>query len=355
MKKGFSWINLVFLIYLFIFAIELIKRSSLALTPYLKDFLLQNLNPIEAISVGWFTTSIIQSSGAMGSIAAAFAGGGIISLQVAVYILIGAALGSTITAILISIITLSKKRRDFRHGFEIGLCYSLYSALILVVVLILEYFFKLFSSSSLFLATNIGESLPLGSVPNLVDTITSPLFNLFFNRMNNVVLLVLGFLILILTLRFLSRSVIGVFGGEEKTKRFINRHFSSKYKAYLLGFIFTALIFSSGITTGLLVPLAVSRLINLKKAIPFILGAGLGTFTDIFLAAIVIGKVAALATAISFFLFKFAGTLIFLPNTELLFKLTKYTSKKLMGVSRKKALYFLLAFILIPLILIIIF
>jgi sodium-dependent phosphate cotransporter len=355
MKRGFNWIRLIFFMYLFIFAIELIKKSSLALTPYLKDFLFQNLNPIEAISVGWFTTSIIQSSGAMGSIAAAFAGSGIISLQVAIYILIGASLGSTITAILISIITLSKKRRDFRHGFEIGLCYSLYSALILILVLVLEYFFRLFSNSSLFVATSIGEALPLGSIPNLVDFITSPLFGLFFDSINKAILLVLGFLILILTLRFLSKSVIGVFGGEEKTKDFINKHFSSKYKAYFLGFIFTAIIFSSGITTGLLVPLAVSRLINLKKAIPFILGAGLGTFTDIFLASIVIGKVAALATAISFFLFKLAGTLIFLPNTEILFRLTKYTSKRLMGVSRKKALYFLLAFILIPLILIIIF
>ena len=82
--------------------------------------------------------------------------------------------------------------------------------------------------------------------------------------------------------------------------------------------ILTAIVFSSSITIGLLVPLAVARVINLKKAIPFILGANLGTFTDIFLASIFIGQPAAFASAIAYFLFAVMGGLIFLPNTQFL-------------------------------------
>lgn len=173
--------------------------------------------------------------------------------------------------------------------------------------------------------------------------------------MNNYFILLLSFTILIFTLKYIGKSVIGVLGGENKARKFINKYFHSKYKAYFIGAVLTGIVFSSSITIGLLVPLAVARLINLKKAIPFILGANLGTFTDVFLAAIIIGKPLALATAIAYLLFGILGTIIFLPNTEILFKITKYTSKKLIHISRKKALYFLIAFILIPLLIILIF
>jgi sodium-dependent phosphate cotransporter len=345
------WLKLFFFLYLFILAIEIIKTTSLALAPDLNRFILHDINPIKAIATGWFTTAIVQSSGAIGSITAALAGNNILTLETAVYILIGASLGTIITALLISIITISQKRRDFRHGFEIGLCYALYSAMLVGIVFVLEFFFGFFSKSSFFLASAISDSVPLGKVPNLVGILTNPITKVLLERTNEFLVFIFGFIILLLALRYIGKSVINVFGGEEKARNFINRHFNSKLKIYFVGALLTAIIFSSSITISLLVPLAVARLINLKKAIPFILGAALGTSTDLLFASVIIGKVNALATFLAFLLFVLLGTLIFLPNTEFLFKLTKYTSKKLIHISRRKALYFLLAFILIPLIL----
>ena len=79
MKKG---AKLIFFIYLFIFSIELIKRTSLFLAPNIKNFLAQGLTPLKAISIGWFTTSIVQSSGAVSSVAATFAGHNLINLPI---------------------------------------------------------------------------------------------------------------------------------------------------------------------------------------------------------------------------------------------------------------------------------
>ncbi len=351
MKK---WVKLIFFIYAFIFSIELIKRTSLFLAPNIKDFLLQSLTPIKAIASGWFTTSLAQSSGAISTVAAAFAGNNIITLSTAIYIMIGASLGTVITALIISLITSSKKRRDFRHGFEIALSYSIYSALLVIIVFLLEYFLKFFSKTSLFLATILGEKISLLKVPNFVGIITSPIINFLFERNHKLLLLILAFVILIFTLKYIGKSIIEVLGGEQKARKFINKYFKSKYKAYLIGVLITAVVFSSSITIGLLVPLAVARLINLKKAIPFILGADLGTFTDVFLASIIIGKIPALAAALAYALFAVIGALIFLPNTNFLFKTTKYISKKLIHISRKKALYILIAFILVPLLIILI-
>jgi sodium-dependent phosphate cotransporter len=348
-------IKLILFLYLFIFSIEMIKRAAFLVAPNIKDFLLQNLTPIKALCVGWFTTSVIQSSGAMASLTATFAGANLINLSTVVFVLIGAALGTTITALIISLITLTKKRRDFRHGFEIGLCYTLYGIMIGGLVFILEYFFKIFSRLSLFLASRIQGKISLLKVPDLIKFLTAPIMDPLFARNNNLFLLIFGFALLIVALRYISKSIIEVLGGERKARESINKYFDSKYKAYCIGILLTAIVFSSSITIGLLVPLAVARLINLKKAIPFILGADIGTFTDVFLASVIIGQVPALATAITYFLFSLLGSLIFLPNTEYLFKITKYTSKRLIHISRKKALYVLLAFILIPLFVIFVF
>jgi len=352
MKK---WVKLIFSLYLFIFLIELIKKSSLLLTPDIKTFLLHNLSPIKAVSLGWFTTSIAQSSGAIGSAVATFAGNQLITLPTAVYILMGASLGTTITALIISLITVAQKRRDFRHGFEIALCYSIYSFFLVLIVFVLEYFFKFFSKTSMFLASALGSKLSLLKIPNVVEVITDPVINLLFIKGNYLFFLLLAFVALIFTIKMLSKSVIEVVGGEDKAKGLVNKYFKSKYTTYLIGFVLTAIVFSSSITIGLLVPLAVARLISLKKAIPFILGADLGTSSDIILASLLIGKTSALASAISFLLFAVIGALIFLPNTQLLFKATKFTSKKLIHVSRKKALFVLLAFILIPLLILFLF
>tara|TARA_Y100000310_G_scaffold285257_1_gene308604 strand:- start:5431 stop:6489 length:1059 start_codon:yes stop_codon:yes gene_type:complete len=352
MKK---WLKLIFFIYLFILSIELIKKSSLLLAPDIQNLLIQNITPLKAISVGWFTTSIVQSSGAISSITAAFAGSNIIDLSTAVYVLIGASLGTTITAMIISLITVTQKRKDFRHGFEIALCYSIYSALLLIIVFFLEFFFSLFSKTSLFLATAFENNFFLFNVPDTIGIITNPIINIIPIESQKVLAFIFGFALLILALKYLGSSVINVLGGEEKARKFINKHFESKYKTYFIGAFLTAIVFSSSITIGLLVPLAASRLISLKKAIPFILGADIGTFTDTFLAALIIGKTTAIATAFAYSLLGVLGALIFLPNINFLHKLTKYTSKKLIKISRKKALYILMSFILIPLAIILIF
>ncbi len=347
-------IKLFFFLYLFIFSIEMIKRASFLLGPNIKDFLLQSLTPIKALCIGWFTTSLIQSSGAMASLTATFAGNNLISLNKVVFVLIGASIGTTITALIISLITITKKRRDFRHGFEIALCYTIYSAIVGTLVFLLEYFFKLFSRLSLFLASRIQGKLSLLKIPDIIKSITSPIMDPLFEKSHKLLLLIFAFILLILTLKYISKSIIDVLGGERKARKSLNKYFNSKYKTYFIGVFLTAIVFSSSITIGLLVPLAIARLINLKKAIPFILGADIGTFTDVFLASIIIGKVPALATAITYLLFALLGSMIFLPKTKILFKITKYISKKLIHISRKKALYVLIAFILIPLFLILI-
>ncbi len=348
-------IKLVCFLYLFVLSIELIKNVSLLIAPDIKGFLLQNLTPIKAVCVGWFTTSVVQSSGAVSSVVATFVGSNLININLAVYILMGALFGTSITALIISLVISSKQSKDFRHGFEIGLCLSIYSALLVLIIFSLEYLFGIYSKTAIFLSSLIYKKAFLLAFPDIIKFITSPIINLVLEKNNKYLVLLVGFIGLIIALRYIGKSVIDFFGGEHKAREFINKYFDSKYKAYFIGVGLTAILFSSSITIGLLVPLAVSRIINLRKAIPFILGANLGTFTDLVLVSLIIGKASAFAVPILTVLFGITGGIIFLPNTKFLHDTTKFISKKLINISREKAFYILIGFVLIPLIIIFVF
>lgn len=352
-QKISNWFKLAFFVYLFILSIEIIKKTSMLLAPSINTLISTNLTPLKAICTGWFTTVIFQSSGAVTIIAATFAGNNLLSLPTTIYIILGTILGSAITALIIPFIVHTKKTRDFRHGFEIGLCFAIYSTILIIITFILEYLFGIVSKTSFYLANIVQDKGCILKIPDLIGTITSPIINIL--KLNNLIVLLIGFAILIISLNFLGKIIIKCLGGEKHAKKVLNKYFNSKYKSLLLGIVLTAIVFSSSITIGLLIPLIIARLITLKKAVPFIVGARLGTSTDVVLASLIINQPAALATAIAYLMIGIVGMLIFIPNTNFLFKITKHISKKTIHISRKKALYFSIGFIIIPLLILLIF
>lgn len=347
MKRGWSFI---IWLYLFILSIELIKKISLLLAKQIHVFINSSLPPLKALSIGWFGAAILQSGGAMGGVVLPFVANNLISIVTGIFIMMGARIGGTITALLISIILgIKQKRRDFRHGFEIGLAHVILIVITILISFLLEYFLSFFSKIGVSISGLIESRVLVSTIPHFLKIITEPIVALLLLIPSKLLLLFLSLLILIFALKFFTSSIILFLGGEENTRRFINKYFRSKFKAFLIGLVFTAIVFSTAISITLLVPLAVSRLINLKKAIPFIIGATIGTSTDVILTALITGSILAYPIAIAYILFSLIGIIIFLPNTELLFNITKYISKKIMHISERRAITILMLFVLIPL------
>ena len=82
--------------------------------------------------------------------------------------------------------------------------------------------------------------------------------------------------------------------------------------AIIIGFIITNLFQSSSVTTGLIVVMAQSGLINASQALPILLGANIGTSTTGLVVSLSMNT-AAKRTATAQFLFNFFGVLLFLP------------------------------------------
>ncbi len=80
----------------------------------------------------------------------------------------------------------------------------------------------------------------------------------------------------------------------------------------LMGLVFTAVVQSSSVTTGLAILLVQQGVLPAESAIPIVLGANVGSTSTALVASISMQPVAR-ATAITNFLFNATGVLLFLP------------------------------------------
>ena len=84
------------------------------------------------------------------------------------------------------------------------------------------------------------------------------------------------------------------------------------FLAILAGFMVTAVLQSSSVTTGMVIGLAMVNLIDLKAAIPLVLGCDIGTCVTALIASVGT-NVSARRAAMGHILFNIIGAIIFLP------------------------------------------
>ncbi len=117
----------------------------------------------------------------------------------------------------------------------------------------------------------------------------------------------------------------------------------------LVGAVFTGIIQSSSATTGMVIALGTQNLISLKAAIAIIIGANIGTCVTVLIASIGTSLPAKRAAA-AHIIFNIIGALIFIPIIGLFAKLIVFTSPSLVRqiANAHTAFNVLTALILIP-------
>lgn len=225
--------------------------------------------PKRGVLVGAGITSLVQSSSATTVMIVGFVNAGLISLTQAIGVIFGANIGTTITAQLIAF-----KLTDYALPI-IGI------GMIMLLV------------AKRRIYKNIGEFL-------------------------------LGFGILFLGLSILTGAIKPL--GDSPVFREILLKFSANpFLGILAGVLVTAILQSSSVTTGMILSLAMANLIDLKAAIPMVLGCNIGTCLTAIIASIGTSIVAKRA-AIAHVFFNLAGVLIFIPFLGPFRNLVSFTS-----------------------------
>ncbi len=337
---------------IFLFALELMLSSLQHLgRTAAETIILATSNPFTALFIGLLITAIIQSSTATTSMTVALVASGSLTLESAVPIIMGANVGTTITSTIVSLGFLPKKK-EFRRAVAAGTYHDFFNILTVIILFPLEYYFQFLSRLSQYIATTffnqpIGPmqgnfSLLGGSFSEITDWLATTIGNGF-------VLIILSLVLLfgsILFFRKVLTNLLG-FGSPERFQRFF---FRSPLKSFAWGVLTTAAIRSSSVTTSLVVPLVAKKIVKLRSAVPFILGANIGTTISAFLAAMVNSNI-AISIAIAHFLFNFFGVLIFFPIPgvkEIPIKLANGLGRLTLKYRLAGLLYLLLMFFFIP-------
>ena len=160
-------IFVLLLLYIFLLGI---KFTGTSFKLFGKDFAEQLINiysnPFTGLFTGILATSIIQSSSTTTSLIVGLAGSGILPIESAIPMVMGANMGTTITNVLVSLTFITRKE-DFRRAFAAATVHDFFNIFTILIFFPLEMAFHIVEKSALFLT---GIFKGVGGV-----TIVSPL------------------------------------------------------------------------------------------------------------------------------------------------------------------------------------
>ena len=271
-------------------------------------------NPFVGLFIGLLITAILQSSSTTTSLAVAFVASGAITPQSAVPIIMGANIGTTITAMIVSLGFISKKK-EFKRATAAASYHVFFNLLTAAVLFPLEYNGEFLSRLSGKISQQIfAPAAKLVPVPGLPKGIFDQLAELLNRFLPSPFIVIAAALILLFLSILLFRRLISNLLKAKSPEAFSRFFFTNHWKSFGWGLLTTAAIRSSTITTSIVVPIVAKKIATLKQAAPFIMGANVGTTVTAFIAASFYGYTqSAVSIAIVHFLFNFIGVILFLP------------------------------------------
>jgi sodium-dependent phosphate cotransporter len=298
---------------LFVFALDLMVSSLQHLgKPAAETIIMATSNPFTALFIGLLITAMIQSSSTTTALVVAFVASGSITFESAIPIIMGANIGTTITSTIVSLGFINKKK-EFRRAVAAGTYHDFFNILTVIILFPLEYYFSFLSHTSQII-TDRFFNFPVGQVealPSGWSGFTSIVHFLIRIIPSGFVLALLSFALLFLSI-VLFRQLISRLLMASSPERFSRFFFKNTLKSFFWGLLTTAAIRSSTITTSVVVPIVAQKIITLRKAAPFILGANMGTtITAIIAATLNVNSTSAISIALVHFLFNLFGVIFF--------------------------------------------
>ena len=266
----FGVLNLVGGLALFLFGMSTMGDGLVQLSGGRLEKILEKLTKKKSMAVllGLLVTAVIQSSSATTVMVVGFVNSGIMNLNQAVGIIMGANIGTTVTSWLLSL-----------TGIEGS-----------------NLFLKLLKPSSF---------SPVLAAVGVVLTMTAG----ENDKKKNIGSILVGFAVLMFGMETMSGSVAPL--AENPRFTGILTAFSNPVLGLLAGLVLTAVIQSSSASVGILQALCVTGVVNYGTAIPIIMGQNIGTCVTALLSGMGASKNAKRASLIHLY-FNLIGTLLFL-------------------------------------------
>ena len=312
----------LFFLYLFLIGVKSLEKGISSFGSDFVDQVFSSVaNPIAGLAAGVLATVLVQSSSVTTATIVGLVGAGVLSIETAVPMVMGANIGTTVTNTLASLGHV-RQSAYFQRAFAAATVHDYFNLLSVAILLPLEVAFGLISRIANSFANLVGDILPeVGSGSSLIKSaINAPVSwmadtieSLGWSGAEGAILLGVGFGLIFLALWMITRQMKAVMSG--RIENAINGVLSkgAGAGALLVGLVMTVAVQSSSITTSILVPLVAAGVLTLRNAFPVTLGANLGTTVTALLASIAADSSDALVIALAHVTFNILGILIFYP------------------------------------------
>ncbi|MGD8535838.1 MAG: Na/Pi symporter, partial [Candidatus Aminicenantes bacterium] len=267
---------LAVILYLFIFSIQLMGTSFKHMGKGFAESLIKTTaNPVVGLLIGILATSIIQSSSTTTSITVGCVAGGVLTLQGAIPIIMGANIGTTITNTIVSIGHVTRKI-EFQRAFAASVVHDFFNILAVIIIFPLELIFHPLEKSASVLSelfVGIGGIKFLSPIKATTEPLIEPIISIIpYPVITMILALILLFFSIIQIVKIMRSLVL------TKIEIFLDKYlFKNDVTAFFMAMIITAVVQSSSITTSLIVPLAGAGVLTLRKIFPYTLGTNIGT------------------------------------------------------------------------------
>jgi sodium-dependent phosphate cotransporter len=310
----------VFFLYLFLVGVGFLEAGIAALGKGFQQGLLESVsNPISGLCAGLLATVLVQSSSVSTSTIVGMVGGGTLPLALAVPMIMGANIGTTITSTLAALGSI-RRAEEFRRAFAAATVHDFFNLLAVAVLLPLELATGFLSRMAGGLteivlgagvtASEPGKSpirqavkLPVGWVEDLMEP----------GRVMAFALLALGLALIFFSLTLITRNMRRLVAGG--VERVMNRVIGGGggLVGIVVGIGVTVAVQSSSITTSILVPLVAAGVLTLPSAYPITLGANVGTTVTALIASLAVARPEGLTIALVHLLFNVVGIVLVYP------------------------------------------
>jgi solute carrier family 34 (sodium-dependent phosphate cotransporter) len=314
----------IFLLYLFLVGVAYLEAGIAALGEGFQAGLLRSVShPISGLCAGLLATVLVQSSSVSTSTIVGMVGAGTLPVSLAVPMIMGANIGTTVTNTLASLGSI-RRPEEFRRAFAAATVHDFFNLFAVAVLLPLELMTGLLHEAAEWItelvygtgfdATAPGRS-PIRVAVKLPVGWTSDFFEP--GLLMGLVFLGLGLGLIFLALAFITRNMRRlVAGGVEKVmNRLIGR--GGGAIGILVGIGVTVAVQSSTITTSILVPLVAAGVLTLQSAYPITVGANVGTTLTALLASLAVVRPEGLTIALVHCLFNLVALALIFPVPQI--------------------------------------
>ncbi len=312
----------IFFLYVFLVGVKSLETGIKSFGEGFVSNLFDSVNnPIAGLAAGVLATVLVQSSSVTTATIVGLVGSGVLPVETAVPMVMGANIGTTVTNTLASLGHL-RQGAYFRRAFAAATVHDYFNLLAVALLLPLEVIFGLITKIANGLASALDGVIPdvgTGASP-VKDAIKAPVTwladlieTLGWGAGKGAIMLTVGIGLIFVSLWMITRQMKIVMSGriENAINGILAR--GAGAGAVVVGLVMTIAVQSSSITTSILVPLVAAGVLTLQNAFPVTLGANIGTTVTALLASIAADAPEALVIALAHVAFNVIGILVIYP------------------------------------------